>query len=56
MENIWFVTNNFEHDCKIDVYYGYESSNSKQGKRFLFSMTEEQMISKNPDLNPMVLS
>ena len=37
-------TNNFEHDCKIDVYYGYESSNSKQGKRFLFSMTEEQMI------------
>ena len=37
-------TNNFENDCKIDVYYGYESSNSKQGKRFLFSMTEEQMI------------
>lgn len=44
-------TNNFEHDCKIDVYYGYESSNSKQGKRFLFSITEEQMIIKNPDLN-----
>ena len=44
-------TNNFENDCKIDVYYGYESSNSKQGKRFLFSMTEEQMIIKNPDLN-----
>lgn len=44
-------TNNFEHDCKIDVYYGYESSNSKQGKRFLFSMTEEQRIIKNPDLN-----
>ena len=37
-------TNNFEHNCKIDVYYGYESSNSKQGKRFLFSMTERQMI------------
>ena len=44
-------TNNFEHDCKIDVYYGYESSNSKQGKRFLFNMTERQMIIKNPDLN-----
>ena len=44
-------TNNFEHDCKIDVYYGYESSNSKQGKRLLFSMTERQMIIKNPDLN-----
>lgn len=40
-------TNNSEHDCKIDVYYGYESSNSKQGKRFLFSMTERQMIIKN---------
>lgn len=37
-------TNNFEHNCKIDIYYGYESSNSKQGKRFLLSMTEEQMI------------
>ena len=44
-------TNNFEHNCKIDIYYGYESSNSKQGKRFLFSMTERQMIIKNPDLN-----
>lgn len=44
-------TNNFEHNCKIDVYYGYESSNSKQGKRFLFTMTEEQMIIKNPNLN-----
>lgn len=44
-------TNNFEHNCKIDVYYGCDSSNSKQGKRFLFSMTEEQMIIKNPDLN-----
>ena len=44
-------TNNYEHDSKIDVYYGYESSNSKQGKRFLFSMTEEQKIIKNPDLN-----
>ncbi len=44
-------TNNSEYDCKIDVYYGYESSNSKQGKRFLFSMTERQMIIKNPDLN-----
>ena len=44
-------TNNFEHNCKIDIYYEYESSNSKQGKRFLLSMTEEQMIIKNPDLN-----
>lgn len=44
-------TNNFEHNCKINVYYGYESSNSKQGKRFLLSMTERQMIIKNPDLN-----
>lgn len=44
-------TNNSEYDCKIDVYYGYESSNSKQGKRFLFSMTERQMIIKNPYLN-----
>ena len=44
-------TNNFEHNCKIDVYYGYDSSNSKQGKRFLLRMTERQMIIKNPDLN-----
>ena len=37
-------TNNFEHDCKIDVYYGYESSNSKQGKRFLFLNTHNQQV------------
>lgn len=40
-----------EKDLEMDVYYGYESSNSKQGKRFLFTMTEEQMIIKNPNLN-----
>lgn len=38
-------------DLEMDVYYGYNSSKMNEGKKFLFTMTERQMIIKNPDLN-----
>lgn len=40
-----------EKDLEMDVYYGYDSSKMNEGKKFLFTMTERQMIIKNPDLN-----
>lgn len=40
-----------EKDLEMDVYYGYNSSKMNEGKKFLFTMTERQMIIKNPDLN-----
>lgn len=40
-----------EKDLEMDVYYGYDSSKTNEGKNYLFTMTERQMIIKNPDLN-----
>lgn len=41
----------FEKDLEMDVYYGHDSSKMNEGKKFLFTMTERQIIIKNPDLN-----